>query len=118
MSKQLSLVLLTVFSTVFYLGFVTIGFVKAQEPNNGNNSQTLEQSSTTTTPTTSTLELTGAGWLEKNPEPAGISISALPAVNCATMPPPVIGYEISKGQDSNDITPSVPMKKAAGTRRM
>jgi uncharacterized repeat protein (TIGR01451 family) len=61
-------------------------------------------STTQTITATPTLELTTAGWVEAGLLTTGdISVAALTPVDCATMTPPVVGYEISKGQDPNDI---------------
>ncbi len=52
------------------------------------------------------LELTSAGWLEAGSLQATENVSALAVnpVDCATMSAPVVGFEISRGQDSNDNT--------------
>jgi hypothetical protein len=47
--------------------------------------------------------LTGTGWQPAQPAPGGVSAQALTPVNCLTMPSPVLGFDISKGQDSNDL---------------
>ncbi len=56
-------------------------------------------------PATPALELTTAGWLEVGAlAPAGeVSPMAVTAVDCTTMSPPVVGFEISRGQDPTDI---------------
>lgn len=55
---------------------------------------------------TSSLKLTGAGWIEMaSPLTASdISDLALLPIDCAVVNPPVVGFEVSKGQDPNDIT--------------
>lgn len=55
--------------------------------------------------TTPLFELTTAGWLESGSlEPASaISAQALNPVDCALLTPPVVGFEISRGQNPNDI---------------
>lgn len=66
----------------------------------------LETNEASQSPVTPTLQLAGSGWLTTTAASPGsdVSILALPPVDCNTMSPPVVGYEISKGQDSNDIT--------------
>lgn len=52
------------------------------------------------------LELTGIGWVEAGSwlSPAStISSLAVVPVDCAVLPAPVVGFEISRGQDPNDI---------------
>ncbi len=52
------------------------------------------------------LELTSAGWLGAGSLQGAENVSALAVnpVDCATMTAPVVGFEISRGQDSNDNT--------------
>lgn len=50
-----------------------------------------------------TLELTGLGWLSESPPlPALTALLALDPVDCETMSPPIVGYEISRGQDPSE----------------
>ncbi|MEW5961152.1 MAG: hypothetical protein AB1801_25785, partial [Chloroflexota bacterium] len=51
-------------------------------------------------------EMTGLGWTQEgdsSPPASDVSILALTPVNCAVMSSPVVGFEISRGQDSNDV---------------
>ncbi|MCB0167505.1 MAG: hypothetical protein KDI79_24970 [Anaerolineae bacterium] len=54
---------------------------------------------------TSSFELTGSGWIEGGAHPSGPAAAAvlLDPVDCNVMSAPVVGYEISKGQDPNDV---------------
>lgn len=56
---------------------------------------------------TAVLALTGLGWLEESDPPvpaAAVSILALTPIDCAVLPAPVVGFEISRGQDPDDIS--------------
>ncbi|MCB9101469.1 MAG: hypothetical protein H6632_18165 [Anaerolineales bacterium] len=62
------------------------------------------------------LELTGAGWLDggaPRSEPAAAAV-VLDPVDCNVMSSPVVGYEISKGQDPNDVAAFMTELTAAG----
>ncbi len=51
------------------------------------------------------LEVTGTGWVREIPlsPTSDVSILALNPVDCATFTSPVVGYEVSRGQDPDDI---------------
>jgi uncharacterized repeat protein (TIGR01451 family) len=67
-----------------------------------------DNSSPTPAPTaTAVLALTGLGWFEESDSPApaaDVSILALTPIDCAILPAPVVGFEISRGQDPDDIS--------------
>lgn len=75
--------------------------VTAQEPTPPANDQPSEPTPTATP----ALELTTAGWLEAGLlEPADdISALDIDLVDCAVMTAPVVGFEISAGQDSDEL---------------
>ncbi len=90
---------LTILMAILSIGGLHVGSVSAQEPGEENKIQPA-------TPDTPMLELTAAGWLEAGSlsPAANISAQALIPADCTVMSSPVAGYEISRGQDSNDIT--------------
>ncbi len=86
--------LVTIFVIGLFIAIWRTGMVNAQEP--------AGAPQPTATPA---LVSTGSGWVEATRLlPAQITAQALNPVDCNTMTSPVVGFEISKGQDSNDIT--------------
>lgn|GEM_PF-2360061 len=73
---------------------------------------TLPPAADTPSPTpvptaTTVLALTGLGWFEESDSPApaaDVSILALSPIDCAVLPAPVVGFEVSRGQDPDDIS--------------
>lgn len=89
-------VILCLVTLVAYI--LSVGSARARRPGGEGDGQSVEPF------TTPTLELTGSGWLDERPPlPASItSLLALDPVDCGTMRPPIIGYEISRGQDPGE----------------
>lgn len=74
----------------------------AQGPGEENGSPSSEQDSNSGP----FLQITGTGWKKTGLLPAtpDVSMLALTPVNCTLMSSPIVGIEISKGQNPNDIT--------------
>lgn len=99
-NKRLLLILLLFFFGGAVAIMLAVEPVVAQEPHEQGESQSPEPEPLTTP----ALEFTGTGWgAQPLPAAADISILALNPVDCAVMNPPVIGYEISRGQDPDDM---------------
>ncbi|MCB0225408.1 MAG: hypothetical protein KDI02_17090 [Anaerolineae bacterium] len=85
----------------FLIILLTIGWfcilnpVAAQEPGRDGDDQF----------STSSLELTGSGWIEGGPyrSASAAATVVLDPVDCKGMSSPVVGYEVSKEQDPNDV---------------
>jgi uncharacterized repeat protein (TIGR01451 family)/fimbrial isopeptide formation D2 family protein len=119
-------ILVTVPLITLSMALIFIGPVNAQEtdPNQPTPlitttlpAATIEPTSTATPEFTATpaLELTTAGLIEPDVFTSKrISASALAPVDCGVMSPPVVGYEVSKGQDPDDITDFINDLRANG----
>ncbi len=100
-NKQMFLTLLASIGIILSAISLRVEPGNAQSPDGGGASQTVEPAPSATP----VFELTTAGWLEPGSlEPASnISVQALNPVDCAVLTPPVVGFEISRGQNPNDI---------------
>ncbi|MFN8457936.1 MAG: DUF11 domain-containing protein [Anaerolineae bacterium] len=106
MGKQLLLSLLISAWLLLVLAVQIPAPAGAQEAAIDTPTLTSEPSATSTPEPTATpsSELTGLGWITPDsatPTPE-ITIFAVNPVDCATLRPPIVGYEISKGQQAGD----------------
>jgi len=99
-NRQVFLILLTILLAGLSIAIPAIKSVYAQEPQGG-----TDTPSTTPEPSaTPSLQLTTAGWLDPALLlPVGnISTLAITPVDCASMSAPIVGFEISRGQDPDE----------------
>lgn len=97
MNRRVLFISVVLFPVTLVAYILSIGSARAQRPSGEGDDQSAQQGPFTGP----TLELTGSGWLdERSPLPAAsTSLLALDPVDCGTMSPPIVGYEISRGQD-------------------
>lgn len=100
MNRRLFFISVFLFLITLAMSILSIGSATAQRPDGEGDDQSVQPGSFTEP----TLGLKGSGWFDaRAPLPASMnSLLPLASIDCGTMSHPIIGYEISRGQDPSE----------------